>query len=781
MFRIRRITDASTPANKIAVAEAQSIIRAQFPGIAEWEIEKLPAQLHNPPHYRFLSILFVAEDGRNHVRACALLLFAPDDRYCLLDLISAAPGGPGRGSGGALYERVREEAEALGAIGLFCECLPDDPALSPDEKTRRQNTRRLGFYEQFGVRPIVGTAYETPLSPGDPDPPYLMFDGLGKFGLPEASAMRRIVRSILERKYGTVCPPEYVDKVVRSFRDGAYALREPRYVTETADHGSPIHRLAKGIPLVVNDRHLDHHVHDRGYVETPVRIRSILAELDKSGLFEKIAPKSFGDRYIREVHDSKLVDYIERACRSVPANQSIYPYVFPIRNQSRPPKEATVRAGYFCIDTFTPLNENAYLAARRCVDCALTAAEAVRDGAHAAYALVRPPGHHAERNVFGGFCYFNNAAIAANYLSSYGRVALLDIDYHHGNGAQNIFYERSDVLTASIHGHPRFAYPYFTGFREESGRGAGAGLNVNLPLPETITVDQYRETLHAALNRIARFEPDYLVLAVGFDTANGDPTGTWPHRANDFETIGRIIGETGHPIVVVQEGGYRIRTLGVNARRFFVGLRAGIEDPRPSFVRRRNERPSAAGDITWREQIRQEDIEKVRALVSGTGMFTSPESDIAAELVEERIARGRDSGYEFILATLGQRLLGYACFGPIPGTDDRHDLYWIAVHPEMQRQGLGREIMTRAEARMHSEGARRVYIDTSTSARYDSTRAFYERCGFRLAVELPDFYRAGDGKAIYMKDLADVQKPSATGTAPKTAEPRRPARSKSGS
>lgn len=158
------------------------------------------------------------------------------------------------------------------------------------------------------MRPIIGTKYETPLKPGESDPPYLMFDGLGKHALPDLRNLRRIVRSILERKYGDLCPPEYVDMVIRSIQQGKFALREPKYLPDVVDYGLPVRRLADGIPLIVNDRHLDHHVHDRGYVETPVRIRSILAELDKTGLFEQVTPKSFGDRYIREVHDSKLVD-----------------------------------------------------------------------------------------------------------------------------------------------------------------------------------------------------------------------------------------------------------------------------------------------------------------------------------------------------------------------------------------------------------------------------------------------------------------------------------------
>jgi acetoin utilization deacetylase AcuC-like enzyme len=176
---------------------------------------------------------------------------------------------------------------------------------------------------------------------------------------------------------------------------------------------------------------------------------------------------------------------------------------------------------------------------------------------------------------FGGFCYLGTSAIAAHYLSQAGRVAILDIDYHHGNSQQSIFWQRDDVLTISIHGHPSFAYPYFTGFEDERGADAGAGFNLNLPLPEQVDGAAYRRALQRALEEIRRFAPEYLVVALGLDTARGDPTGSWSLSAEDFARNGQLIGALGLPTLVVQEGGYRTRTIGINARHFFRGLWQG--------------------------------------------------------------------------------------------------------------------------------------------------------------------------------------------------------------
>ncbi len=575
MFMIRRIHDDILPVNKKALQQVRLILRQQFPDLRSIDVDKIPDMLSNPMKYRFKSILYVAQDGRGEVKGFALLSHEPNLKFCFLDYISSSMQLEGSGIGGVLYECVRAEARDLDVVGMLYECLPDDPRLCRDQTWIRQNRQRLKFYERYGARPIVNTAYETPLSPEDDCAPYLVFDGLDvekDLGVKDA---RRIVRTILERKYGDRCPPAYVDMVVGSFKDDPVQLREPKYRPIT-EGPIPLRRKRMSrIALVINDRHEIHHVRERGYVESPVRISAILKELDQTDLFVKLSPKRFPQSAITDVHDKAYVKYFKNMSLSLEAGISIYPYVFPIRNSARPPEVLAVRAGYYCIDTFTPLNRNAFLAARRGVDCTLTAAQALLEGFHLSYALVRPPGHHAEMRSFGGFCYFNNAAVAAHYLSRYGRIAILDIDHHHGNGQQQIFYDRDDVLTVSIHGHPRFAYPYFSGFEDEMGNGPGKGFNRNYPLPETITPRTYIRTCARALKRIAGFDPAYLIVCFGLDTARGDPTGTWSLRAKDFEDVGRIIGKTRLPLLVVQEGGYNTRSIGINARNFFSGLYEG--------------------------------------------------------------------------------------------------------------------------------------------------------------------------------------------------------------
>ena len=578
MFRIRQVPDDTASANRVAVQQAQEILRTQLPELDPEQIARIPEELSNPMRYGFRAVLFVAEDGRDQVRGVALLLHSPRLSFCYLEYLSAAPGTTSRGVGGALYERVREQAKLFGALGIFYECLPDDPLLSPDPVVRRRNVDRLRFYEAYGAFPIVGTLYETPMRPNATDPPYLVYDALRQAPLGRKEA-RQIVRAILVREYSDWAPPGHIDRVVRSFRDDPIRLRSPRYVFHNDDLW-PAPTSQPAVALVVSEGHGIHHVRERGYLESPIRIDAILRELEPSGLFKRVPARHFSIRHLRAVHDARFIDYLLKASALVPKGRSIYPSVFPVRNRARPPVELPMQAGYYCIDTVTPISGGAIRAALAAVDCALTAATEVLASHHIAYALVRPPGHHAERAVLGGFCYFNSAAVAAHALSRYGRVAVLDVDYHHGNGTQDIFWERADVLTVSIHGPPRLTFPYFSGFEDERGAGTGTGYNVNIVLPENSDGESYRSLLAYALKRIRQFAPQYLVVCLGLDTARGDPTGTFRLGQKDFRLNGGMIGSLGIPCLVVQEGGYRTRSLGANALNFFEGLVQGALDAR---------------------------------------------------------------------------------------------------------------------------------------------------------------------------------------------------------
>jgi acetoin utilization deacetylase AcuC-like enzyme/GNAT superfamily N-acetyltransferase len=750
MFSIRRILDSSAPANRAIIKQVQDILRTQFNKLKEHEINAVSKKLNDAMKYRFQSRLLVALRNNDSVLGFALIMHATDIGFCYLDFMAAEKTMTGQGLGGALYERVRDEVLSIGASCILMECLPDDPALSPEPHIRKQNTKRITFYESYGARVIIGTQYETPVGIEDTNPPYLVIDTLGK-PLPNGKFMRKAVRAILERKYGDMCSPTYIEKVVKSFPINGISLRKPKNRKYEISYVLPSEQ-PRSIVLIANGNHDVHHVKERGYVESPVRINVILRELEKLSFIKIKPPKLWPEKHILSVHDSDYISFLKKACMSVPKGKSVYPYVFPIRNLDRKPVDTPLLAGYFCIDTFTPLNADAYKAARSAVDCVLTGAEEIVSGlgSRIAYALIRPPGHHAERRTFGGFCYFSNAAIAANYLSQYGKVAILDVDYHHGNGQQDIFYKRADVLTISLHGHPKFAYPYFTGFSDEMGEGTGYGYNLNIPMPEHLETREYMSHLDKALKRIREYNPDFLVVALGFDTAKADPTGTWELRATDFEKLGNTIGNINLPTLVVQEGGYRSQTLGVNARHFFSGLHKTTCSVKPRKIAARVK--NSNDSIRIRRIVNISDIERIRDLVKKSGVFSTEEINIATELAAEAALKGEQkSGYSFVLIEESGEILGYSCFGRIPLTEDSFDLYWLVVDNERQKQGFAKLLLTLSESSIKSAKGQKLYAETSSQKSYEPARTFYQNIGFSQCALHKDFYKTGDDKITFVK------------------------------
>jgi acetoin utilization deacetylase AcuC-like enzyme len=306
------------------------------------------------------------------------------------------------------------------------------------------------------------------------------------------------------------------------------------------------------------------------YLENPDRMERILSVLKEQDWAEILAPEDFGLDPILVVHDADYVDFLRTAYEEWTQEETNYektallPATFPPRDWSHRPKSILGRAGYYMFDLSAPIMDGTYQAALGSANCALSGAKAIVSGEKSAFALCRPPGHHAGKSFGGGYCYLNNAAVAANWLSAHGKVAILDIDYHAGNGTQDIFYERGEVLTVSIHADPDEEYPAFSGYADETGAGPGSGTQRNFPLPTGIDDDLYLSSLSAALELIQSFKPAYLVLSAGMDLYDGDPLGSFKVTRAGIRKIGESIARLDVPTLIVMEGGYNNKALGMN-------------------------------------------------------------------------------------------------------------------------------------------------------------------------------------------------------------------------
>jgi acetoin utilization deacetylase AcuC-like enzyme len=317
----------------------------------------------------------------------------------------------------------------------------------------------------------------------------------------------------------------------------------------------------------------------RGQMRTPQEVPERAARLVAAARaldFDVLEPGDHGMTPIAAVHDMNYLRFLEEAHRvwkRMPEDwgDEVMSNVF-VRDPN-PLRGVLAQAARYLADGSCPVGANTWRAAYWSAQSAIAGALAVSHGARSAYALCRPPGHHARADAAGGFCYLNNAAIAAQVLRGrYGRVAVLDTDMHHGQGVQEIFYARDDVMYVSIHGDPTNFYPAVAGFEEEAGVGAGVGFNVNLPMPHGSAEAVFFERLDDAFRALARFEADALVLALGFDIYAEDPQAKVAVTTAGFGMLGERVGSLGLPTVVVQEGGYHIDTLELNARAFFEGF-----------------------------------------------------------------------------------------------------------------------------------------------------------------------------------------------------------------
>ena len=341
--------------------------------------------------------------------------------------------------------------------------------------------------------------------------------------------------------------------------------------------------------VVYSPAHLAHDTRQETFLGQPVpanevaeRAEIIRAALAADGGFDEIGPTEHGEEPITAVHDPGLVRFLEEAWPAVERERLDSPYLvadtYPTFKMfegmspdfaARQPEPTSVagRVGWWGLDTANPIVEGTYVAARAAVDVALTTVDLVLGGERMAYGLCRPPGHHAARSMAGGYCLFNNAAIAAEAIvrATGERVAILDVDYHHGNGSQQIFWRRGDVLYTSIHADPARQYPFFLGYAHETGEGEGAGENLNLPQPAGLTDDGFLDAIDVALEAIVARPGSVIVVSLGFDTYGLDPICDFALTTDVYREVGRRVAATGRRLVILQEGGYYRPALGENA------------------------------------------------------------------------------------------------------------------------------------------------------------------------------------------------------------------------
>jgi len=312
--------------------------------------------------------------------------------------------------------------------------------------------------------------------------------------------------------------------------------------------------------------------------ETPRRAEIVLERIKEVKLGPVSAPMQYGLPAITRVHDPAFAAFLETGhaeWQKVHGDSDAIPATWPGPAMRRKlPHRIGARFGYYCFDAATPLTATSWQAAKIAADVAVSAHRQIMRGERAAFALCRPPGHHAGRDFYGGYCFLNNAAITAQAFIDSGapRVAILDVDFHHGNGTQEIFYRRKDVLFCSLHGHPEDEYPYFAGFVDEIGEGEGAGCNANFPLRPGTAWDAYAEALAAAIRKIVAFGPDTLVVSLGVDTFERDPISRFRLRTEDYLRLGEAIAALGCPTLFVMEGGYAIEEIGVNTVNVLTGF-----------------------------------------------------------------------------------------------------------------------------------------------------------------------------------------------------------------
>lgn len=316
--------------------------------------------------------------------------------------------------------------------------------------------------------------------------------------------------------------------------------------------------------------------------ECPERVDLVLKSIRASGLGEVRAPGEYGLEPVLAVHDRDYVAFLADCWSEWQAagmaGEAIA-NIWPARTMrgDRIPEGVAGQLGYYALGADTSICEGTFEAAMASKDVALAALEHTLDSGEPSFGLCRPPGHHAASDQFGGYCFFNNAAIAAQRALDAGkqRVAVLDVDFHHGNGTQQIFYQRDDVLFVSLHGDPAHCFPYYLGYADETGEGPGKGFNLNLPLAPGTGVEAWLEALEQAMARIRETGCELLVVSLGVDIFEGDPISAFTLSSENFVEIGQRLATLELPCVFLLEGGYAVEEIGVNVVNVLRGFESG--------------------------------------------------------------------------------------------------------------------------------------------------------------------------------------------------------------
>lgn len=315
--------------------------------------------------------------------------------------------------------------------------------------------------------------------------------------------------------------------------------------------------------------------------ERPSRVEYVISRIKDVSLGEILGPKDFGMQPILNIHDAEFVAFLQVAWADwlkLGYDGEAIPTCWPARRMSnKRPTDIEGRLGYYALAAETSFSDKTWEAAYASAQVSLTGAQLLLDGENGAFALCRPPGHHAAYDMYGGYCFLNNAAIAAQFLRDNGseRIAIVDVDFHHGNGTQDIFYKRGDVFFLSLHGDPNDAFPHFLGHADEAGEGAGKGYTKNYPMKRGTKFSEWRAALLDALSKVQEYGPDQLIISLGVDTFEADPISFFKLASDDFTTIGQEIARIGLPTLFVMEGGYDIEEIGINAVNVLQGFDAG--------------------------------------------------------------------------------------------------------------------------------------------------------------------------------------------------------------